>query len=120
MSLQNKNLGEESSKYWHVILNKTYEFERLKNIADHVKMLGKSQVLRFFDKYVAANAPCRRKLCIQVVAKQHEEAVAKEDNVEVSKVVRIENPADFKRSMPLFAMRTKVDIEVMELGIKKE
>lgn len=65
-------------------------------IADHVKDLTKDNVLRFYDKYIATNAPCRRKLCVQVVAKQHEEeeaivsekeddeqrGVAEEENVE--------------------------------------
>mmetsp|Transcript_54709 Transcript_54709/g.61170 ORF Transcript_54709/g.61170 Transcript_54709/m.61170 type:complete len:82 (+) Transcript_54709:11-256(+) len=26
---KNKNLGEESSRYWHVILNQTYDFSRV-------------------------------------------------------------------------------------------
>mmetsp|Transcript_20680 Transcript_20680/g.33277 ORF Transcript_20680/g.33277 Transcript_20680/m.33277 type:complete len:138 (+) Transcript_20680:27-440(+) len=116
---KNKNLGEESSKYWHVILNKTYQFERLQKIASHVKELNKSQVLRFFDKYVAANAECRHKLCVQVVAKQHEEDVAtQEEEEKTSDVVRIKNPADFKRSMPLFAMPPKAEVQMVDFGIK--
>jgi len=30
-------------------------------------------ILRFYDKYVAPNAPLRQKLCVHVVAKQYEE-----------------------------------------------
>ncbi|OEU06209.1 Peptidase_M16-domain-containing protein, partial [Fragilariopsis cylindrus CCMP1102] len=44
---KNKNLGEESSRYWHVILNKTYEFSRYQNLAEHVKTLKKLDMLRF-------------------------------------------------------------------------
>jgi insulysin len=119
---KNKNLGEESSRYWHVILNETYQFRRMQMIADHVKELSKLQVLQFFDKYVAANGPCRRKLCIQVVSKQHEEVVAKmheekeDSNVEI---IHIDDLAVFKRSMPLFAMPRKVETQVVDLSIKK-
>jgi len=119
-------LGEESSRYWHVIVNKTFQFDRLAQIAEFVKVLRKSRVLQFFDKYVAANGPCRHKLCIQVVAKQHEEVVAQKeenpvDGLSHESVVRIiTNPADWQRSMPLFAMLSKVDVPVVDQGIQKE
>ena len=38
-----------------------------------MKTLKKLDMLRFYDKYVAMNAPCRQKLCVHVVAKQHED-----------------------------------------------
>jgi hypothetical protein len=86
-------------------------------------------VIRFFDKYIASSAPCRHKLCVQVVAKQHEEAIAtKEAKIsdeqegvsnKDSGLVTITNPNDFKRSMPLFPMPPKVDINVVDLGILK-
>jgi hypothetical protein len=135
---QNKNLGEESSRYWHVILNKTFDFSRYQKIAEHVKKHTKLQVLRFYDKYVAANAPCRHKLCVHVVAKQHEEEEQKQqDETKTSaeptekiqegveaisakkecKATRIEDPVEFRRSMPLFSMSPKADVEVVDLGI---
>jgi insulysin len=114
---KNKNLGEESSRYWHVILNRTYQFQRLQMIAEHVKTLKKGQVVQFFDKYIAANGPCRHKLCIKVVAKQHENAASKKPGE--AGFVRIESPSEFKRSMPLFPMPSNVSISVADLGIKK-
>lgn len=116
---KNKNLGEESSRYWHVIQNQTYQFKRLQMIAEHVKSLKKDQVLQFFDKYVAANGPFRHKLCIQVVAKQHEDAATNDDLLSKD-IVRIESPSEFKRSMPLLPMPPKVSTPVIDLGIKKE
>jgi len=134
---KNKNLGEESSRYWHVILNKTFDFSRYQKIADQVKKQTKIQVLRFYDKYVAANAPCRHKLCVHVVAKQHEEEEtpapanqpeegaptggekggAKDITEKQSKAIRIEDPVEFRRSMPLFSLPTKTDADVVDLGI---
>jgi len=139
---KNKNLGEESSRYWHVILNKTFDFSRYQKIADHVKKHTKIQVLRFYDKYIAANAPCRHKLCVHVVAKQHEEEGdeapapaesqdnndapeeekqegTKVGNLELSKAIHIKDPLEFRRSMPLFSMPAKTDVEVVNLGINK-
>ena len=120
---QNKNLGEESSRYWHVILNKTFDFSRYQKIANHVMKHTKLQVLRFYDKYVALNAPCRKKLSVHVVAKQHEEmesqttpAAISTDNV-LSQATLINDPMEFRRSMPLFSMPTKIDVEVVDLGI---
>mmetsp|Transcript_15691 Transcript_15691/g.17590 ORF Transcript_15691/g.17590 Transcript_15691/m.17590 type:complete len:88 (+) Transcript_15691:101-364(+) len=43
---KNKNLGEESSRYWHVILNQTYDFSRYQKLAEHVKKLKKVDILR--------------------------------------------------------------------------
>jgi hypothetical protein len=95
----------------------------MQEIASHVKELKKLQILRFYDKYLAPNAPCRWKLCVRVVAKQHEDALEKmdaaDDNNDSTRVISIEDPAEFKRSMPLFAMPEKVDVQVVDLGIKK-
>lgn len=71
--------------------------------------MTKDRVLVFFDEYVAASAPSRRKLSIQVFAKQHEEHI--NDKVG-DDVILIKNPEEFKRTMPLFPLPKKVEIEV--------
>ena len=108
---KNKNLGEESTRYWHVILNQTYHFTRLQEIAEYIKVMTKDRVLAFFDKHVAASAPRRKKLCIQVFAKQHEERM--NDKVPED-VILIESPNDFKQSMALFPLPKKVEIQVQQ------
>jgi len=112
-SIQNKNLGEESSRYWHVMMNQSYSFKRLQLIAEHVKQITKFRVLQFFDKYVAASAPCRRKFCVQVFAKQHAEKI-KEPTAE--NVVLVHDPVSFKRSMPLYPLPREVDINVVDIA----
>ena len=93
--------------------------------------MTKERVLRFFDKYIASNGPSRHKLSVQVVSKQHEEAIAAEEEEGAAKsdggvspsldsrTVLITDAIEFKRSMPLFAMPSKVDIDVTDLGIQK-
>jgi hypothetical protein len=116
-----------------------------------VKTLKKSDIIRFYDKYVAMNAPCRRKLCVHVVAKQHEDedagggiaaaaaetALAAADKEEekvggeeeetkepeaktdAAAVIRIDNPIDFRHSMPLYPMPPKANVDVVHVGINK-
>lgn len=172
-----------------MILNKTYDFSRYQTLAEHVKKLKKVDILRFYDKYVAANAPLRQKLCVHVVAKQHDndedkntkkgdndddndnekkmaaaivssssEGVEEEDQdatkegtamdvvdddddnnknnqekqdsakttnealssfLSTANVIRIEDPVEFRRTMPLYPMPPNAPVTVVEVGIKK-
>jgi hypothetical protein len=70
----------------------------------------KARVLRFFDKYVSLSAPCRKKLCVQVFAKQHEESMGQA--IIDEKVILIKDPVEFKRSMPLFPLPEQVKVSV--------
>lgn len=112
-----------------------------------MKTLKKFDMLRFYDKYVAMNAPCRRKLCVHVVAKQHEDedggaaaaaetalaAAGEEEKVggeveemkepeskmDAAAVIRIDNPIDFRHSMPLYPMPPKANVDVVDVRINK-
>eukprot|EP00980_Cylindrotheca_fusiformis_P029009 scaffold22696_cov118-Cylindrotheca_fusiformis.AAC.3 len=106
---KNKNLGEESSRYWHVILNQTYHFTRLQELAEHVKTMTKNRVLMFFDKYVAEKAPCRRKLCVQVFSTQHKEYMDEQVDANVR---LIKDPEEFKREMTLYPLPPKIGVEL--------
>ena len=102
-------------RYWGVMMRKSYHFQRLQELAAHVKTLTKEKVLQFFDKYVAASAPHRRKLCVQVFAKQHAEKMS--DPV-ASDVVLVKDPNSFKRAMALYPLPMEVEIAVVELRDK--
>ena len=115
-----------------------------------MKTLKKLDILHFYDKYVAMNAPCRQKLCVHVVAKQHEDededggtavavaaetALAAADKEELggeeeemkepevktdaAAVIHIDNPVDFRHSMPLYPMPLKANVDVVDVGINK-
>jgi secreted Zn-dependent insulinase-like peptidase len=69
---KNKNLGEESSKYWNEITNQCYKFKRYQMIAEYVKnSMSFDSVLSFFDSFMAKGSPNRRKLSIQVFCTNH-------------------------------------------------
>ena len=111
---KNKNLGEESSRYWQVIAgSRSYHFSRLQEIAEHVKTMSKFQVLRFFDRYISKTAPSRRKICIQVFSKQHEESMAMNVKEDENNVV-IQSPVEFKRVMPFFPLPEAAKVEVSQ------
>jgi secreted Zn-dependent insulinase-like peptidase len=106
---KNKNIGEESNKYWNAICNNHYLFKRLNLIAAHLETTSKSQVLRFFDKYIAKGSPHRRKLSVQVFAKPHMEKYESPvpDGVSLFYSDKVDG---FKQSMPLFPLSEKVDL----------
>jgi len=111
---KNKNLGEESGQYWNPISNKTYLFKKRNLLATEVKDLSMFQVLQFFDKFIVKNAPRRKKISVQVFALQHLEHY--DDPVPESiTLVRPEEVVDFKRSMSLYELPDKVDVECYKI-----
>eukprot|EP01083_Nonionella_stella_P234611 825745_1 len=97
---KNKNIGEETSKYWHALTNKSYEFKRLDLIADEVEKVEKNEVLQIFDKFIAVDGPRRKKLSVQVFAEQHME---KFDDP-VSDAILLKNVEEMKRSADLYGL----------------
>jgi len=102
---KNKNIGEETSKYWHALTNKSYDFKRLDLIADEVEKVEKNEVLQFFDKFIAVDGPRRKKLSVQVFAEQHME---KFDDP-VSDVILLKNVEDL-RSADLYGLPKTVEL----------
>jgi len=94
---KDKNLFEETLKYWNVITNQTYLFQRLSNIADHVEKISKEEVLQFFEKEIVENEG--KKLSVQVFSSQHlDKMVKSERNLppEYFPVPAIPNLGDYK------------------------
>lgn len=109
---KDKNIGEESSKYWNVLQNNTYMFKRLKLIANEVEKITKDEVLEFHDQFLKKEGPFRKKLSVQIFAKQHMENFndpVPEDSIQ------IDDPAEFKRVSSLFGLPLAVDVEKYKL-----
>lgn len=101
---KNKNIGEETSKYWNVINNNTYMFKRLNLIADEVEKVQREQLLDFFDKYLGV-AESRKKMSVQVFAKQHMEKYE-----EPTDSIVVKDVSHFKRSAVLYGLPEAVDL----------
>ena len=115
---KNKNLSEESTKYWNVITDGSYIFKKYQIIGAEVERLTKELVLRFFDKYVASRAPDRRKLCVQVCAKQHLDLMDSDVPGDAPKgvtLIRSEDIVEFKQSSSLFPLPARVHFEPMKI-----
>jgi secreted Zn-dependent insulinase-like peptidase len=108
-------LGEESTKHWAAISNKSYLFKKYQLVAAEVEKIELTTVLRFFDKFVAKNAPNRRKLSIQVYSKKHVEKMDEPVPKEGVTLIRATDVIEFKRNMPLFSLPPKVNVENMKL-----
>jgi insulysin len=107
---KNKNLGEESSKHWSVISNQTYRFQRLQEIAAEARGLELNDVLRFFDRYLLAQSPFRRKLSVQVFGKNHQDSL-ETDASPSDGVALIRQPHEFRNGQPLYPLSQTVSIE---------
>jgi len=111
---KNKNLGEESSKYWHVINDQSYRFAKNSLIAEEIKGLLKNQILQLYDKAFAKDAPTRKKLSVQVFAKQHmdkfDEAVG-----DCVVLIKSEGVEEFRRGMSLYPLPQKVDVKQFKI-----
>uniref|UniRef100_A0A7S4JUU6 Insulin-degrading enzyme n=2 Tax=Odontella aurita TaxID=265563 RepID=A0A7S4JUU6_9STRA len=122
---KNKNLGEESSKYWSGINDEKYVFRKYKLIGEEVQSLTREDVLRFYDRYVAQGGRGRSKLSVRVVSKAHKEKMesdgegkGKDDNEEESATTTIigeDDVVNFQRSMPLHSLPDGVDVEGMRM-----
>jgi len=124
---QNKNIGEESSKYWSVINNKSYIFEKYQTIASHVSNLTPQAVLRFFDKYIARSEEShRKKLSVQVFAtkfvekmNEQEEKMSQVTNGDGEmKIIPEGDVVEFKRTMSLYPLPPEVNVEGMRIEIE--
>lgn len=107
---QNKNLGEESTRYWDAITKRNYMFQKYQHIADHVKVTTKMQVLIFWDRYITKGSPHRTKLGIQVFSKARAELMETPVN---AGVILVKDTLGFKRGMSLFPLSNTVDVEAM-------
>ena len=109
---KNKNLAEESSKYWVVITNQTYKFKQYQMIAEVLKTkMTVDTVLAFFDKYIAKGSPNRKKLSVQVFSSNHisrmDEPVLSDGEVEI---ITYEGISAFRSKMELYPATPDVEI----------
>lgn len=96
-----KNLDQESTRFWNEIISANYLFDRKERLAKHLKTVVLSDVLNFFDSFLSASSPKRRKCSSQFFGKS-----TKYPRVLAHKnIVLIKDPASFRRSMPLASVR---------------
>jgi secreted Zn-dependent insulinase-like peptidase len=109
---KNKNLSQETSKYWQVISDRSYHFKKWQNIAASVVKIQKNEVVQFFDKYIAQYAPCLKKLCILVYSQKHMETFNDSALHKDIRTIYESDMDDFRKSMSLFSIPNKAELKV--------
>ena len=105
-----KNLDQESNRFWSEITGGYYLFDRKVRLAEYLKTVVLSDVLNFFDSFIAAGSPQRRKCSSQYfgMGTKYPKDLGHKD------AVLIKDPAVFKRTMSLAPRRTfTADLKVM-------
>lgn len=109
-----KNIYEQSDKYWSEIDSNTYNFNRDAIDVACLRKINKSDVITFFQEFIAKGAPYRRKMSIHVVpssASDLNAEVLNPENVELlpvppnlPKPCLVEDIAAFKRQTGLYPL----------------
>ena len=66
-----KRLGQQAGRLWGEIVQRRYDYGRPWRTAKRVKKVTRPQLLAFFDKKIAPNAPEARRLATHVFAKKN-------------------------------------------------
>ena len=116
---KNKNLASETSKHFHVIQNRSYHFHRLRDIAQSAKLLVKTDVLRFFDKYLLKESPSRRKLCVHIYGSNHHDKLVEHKALDDPWEHVVTDPEEFSRCECLFPLQPTISIAEHMMEIEK-
>ena len=115
---KNKNLFEESSKYWHVITNRSYHFRRRQHLAAEAKSFSKSDALRFFDKFILKGSPFRHKLAVHVLGNNHSHLAGADKAADTSAILQlVEDLEEFIRNQLLYPVQATLSIEEQMLDV---
>jgi len=74
-------LSQETSRHWAEIQPRHYRFDRIAKCVEALRSLSKGDVVRFFNEYLAAAAPSRRKLSVRVLGTSAEGARSEEQGL---------------------------------------
>jgi insulysin len=65
---RSKNMYEKASRMWSCVTMETYDFDYKKKLVEGAKEIQAEDLIEFYYKYVAPNAPERRKFVAHIVA----------------------------------------------------
>ncbi|XP_048747252.2 insulin-degrading enzyme-like [Ostrea edulis] len=110
-----KKINGQNMKYWSEILSNTYNFDRDDIEVACLKTIKKDDLIKFFQDYIAVNAPQRHKLSIHILPATEELSAdvskSTENGVDLLPVPPnlpqpcvVEDVADFKRHLGLYPL----------------
>uniref|UniRef100_A0A8C4YMS4 Insulin-degrading enzyme n=1 Tax=Gopherus evgoodei TaxID=1825980 RepID=A0A8C4YMS4_9SAUR len=118
-----KNLSAECAKYWGEIISQQYNFDRDNIEVAYLKTLTKDDIIQFYKKMLAVDAPRRHKVSVHVLAREMDSCPVvgefpSQNDVNLAPAPPlpqpdvIQNMTEFKRSLPLFPL-VKPHVNVM-------
>lgn len=96
-------LAQETTRHWAEIQHRRYRFDRAARSVEALEALTKSDLLRFFDEYLAPGAPQRRKLSVRVVGTSAQGAVSRSEEGAGEVLRSLAALRGFKAAQPVFA-----------------
>ncbi|GMH47195.1 hypothetical protein TrRE_jg322 [Triparma retinervis] len=108
---KDKNLNEESGRYYAYISRRTYTFQRASQLAERIRTsVGKGEVLAFFDDVMRRGGKGRRKLTTMVYGKGQ----AMPEQEEGGRNVVEGDKGNWKRTCRMWAGLKEVDFKEFE------
>ena len=101
---KDKNLTEESYRYYSQITKGRYIFDKAKQMAEAVKTISKAEALELFDDYLAKGGKYRSRVSTRIYGKGAAMPIVSgtgEDGEEI-----ISDLGEFKRGMDLWPLTT--------------
>ncbi|KAI4138363.1 MAG: hypothetical protein LQ341_004701 [Variospora aurantia] len=71
-----KNLDQESERFWNHISAEYFNFIQNETDVEHLKPLGKQDMIDFFNHYIQPTSPSRAKLSVHMIAQSSPKAIA--------------------------------------------
>ncbi|KAL8988706.1 MAG: hypothetical protein Q9177_002260 [Variospora cf. flavescens] len=71
-----KNLDQESERFWNHISAEYFNFIQNETDVEHLKPLGKQDMIDFFQHYIQPTSPSRAKLSVHMIAQSSPKAIA--------------------------------------------
>ncbi|KAL9018416.1 MAG: hypothetical protein Q9185_004259 [Variospora sp. 1 TL-2023] len=71
-----KNLDQESERFWNHISAEYFNFIQNETDVEHLKPLGKPDMIDFFNHYIQPTSPSRAKLSVHMIAQSSPKAIA--------------------------------------------
>lgn len=71
-----KNLDQESERFWNHISAEYFNFIQNETDVEHLKPLGKQDMIDFFQHYIQPTSPARAKLSVHMIAQSSPKAIA--------------------------------------------
>eukprot|EP00173_Palmaria_palmata_P002734 Plantae.Rhodophyta-Palmaria_palmata.ctg2845.p1 GENE.Plantae.Rhodophyta-Palmaria_palmata.ctg2845~~Plantae.Rhodophyta-Palmaria_palmata.ctg2845.p1 ORF type:complete len:633 (+),score=134.09 Plantae.Rhodophyta-Palmaria_palmata.ctg2845:236-1900(+) len=99
---KDKRMSQRTRRFYNEVDGKTFLYDRREKEIAALRKLQKSDVIALFDRYIAIDAPERRKIASMVYGCDHPMADYGADKLQNGQLRVVSDPVAFRISRPLF------------------